>query len=335
VSPARALALRPSPTQSPAPLDPQAAIALGQRQARAILAVGSKSFALAGLLLDESSRADAAVLYAWCRRADDRVDDAGLARSARATRELRRELDDLYGGRGGTPLELALTDVIERRHIPRAYFEALLDGFAMDAERWTYTTWADLDRYAYRVAGVVGLMMCHVLGVRDDRCLRAAAHLGMAMQLTNIARDVAEDWQRERQYLPSSLISPGELRAAMQAGHPADPSRQRIATAVAALLARADDFYRSGFAGLVDLGWRNALAIGAAGRIYRAIGHILAGRRYDALAGRAVVSLPRKLWATAAAALSLLRALPARFRDRKRPVRPPHTTLRFDHVVLR
>jgi 15-cis-phytoene synthase len=323
----RALVLR-APAVVPA--KPSGTIARGRAEARAILARGSKSFALAGLLLDRASRDDAAVLYAWCRRADDRVDDAGVAGAARATRELRRELDDMFGGDASAPVEVALADVIERRRIPRAYFDALLDGFAMDAARTAYATPTDLDRYAYRVAGVVGLMMCHVLGVRHDGCLRAAAHLGMAMQLTNIARDVVEDFARGRQYLPADLVSDAELRAGMLA--PTTSHRNRVAQAVAVLLHRADRYYSSGLDGLASLGWRNALAIGAAGRIYRAIGRILARRGYDALAGRAVVSLPRKLLATAAAAFALLGTTRARWRRRHQMLGLPSTTLRFEDV---
>jgi phytoene synthase len=155
----------------------------------------------------------------------------------------------------------------------------------------------------------------------------------MAMQLTNIARDVAEDFHRGRQYLPSAWVAPATLRVAMTAA-PGDASRAAVADAVARLLARAEQLYRRGFDGLSALGWRNALAIGAAGRIYRAIGRILARRAHDPLLGRAVVSLPRKLLATAAAALSLVRGLPGRWRERRTPLASPRTTLRFEHVVI-
>jgi 15-cis-phytoene synthase len=189
---------------------------------------------------------------------------------------------------------------------------------------------ADLDLYAYRVAGVVGLMMCHVLGVRDERCLKAAAHLGMAMQLTNIARDVAEDFGRGRQYLPTLLLSAEELGEAMRA-EARHPSRRRVAVAVKVLLERADRYYASGLSGLRDLGWRDALAIGAAARIYRAIGRILARRGFDPLRGRAVVSLPRKLLSAASAALALLVQAPRRLR-RRVFAKIPNLLVRFDDV---
>jgi phytoene synthase len=170
-------------------------------------------------------------------------------------------------------------------------------------------------------------MMCHVLGVRDDRCLKAAAHLGMAMQLTNIARDVAEDFARGRQYLPTDLVAPDELTQAM-ASDPAHPSRRRVAAAVAVLLRRADGYYQSGLVGLADLGWRDALAIGAAGRIYRSIGRIIARRSFDSLRGRAVVSLARKLVLTLAA----LVALGVRIFRPSSVRKVPHVLVRYDDV---
>ncbi|HEY5282067.1 MAG TPA: squalene/phytoene synthase family protein, partial [Polyangia bacterium] len=228
----------------PAAREPRSAtlertLAQSRREAQAVLGQGSKSFALAGLLLGKRSREDAAVLYAWCRQADDRVDEARPGEMERNLGALGRELDDVFAGSVRAPLDLALYELVVRRRVPKPYLQALLDGFAMDARGASYGTLEDLDLYAYRVAGVVGLMMCHVLGVRDVRCMKAAAHLGMAMQLTNIARDVAEDFARGRQYLPTALLASADLRTAMAAKSPRDPSRRRVAGAVEILLARA------------------------------------------------------------------------------------------------
>lgn len=318
----RALALA-SPAWQPSY---EAILRQGRQEAKEILGRGSKSFALAGALLGRRARDDAAVLYAWCRRADDRVDDVDPDYAPAALRNLAKELDDVFDGRVCAPLDVALHELVSRRQIPKAYFQALLDGFAMDAQGATYRTSGELDLYAYRVAGVVGLMMCHVLGVRADRCLKAAARLGMAMQLTNIARDVTEDFARGRQYLPTELVSPSALREALDGGQA--ESRQQVAGAVAELLRRADGYYRSGLSGLGDLGWRDALAIGAAGRIYRAIGGIIARRRFDVLAGRAVVSLPRKL---VLAMVSLVGLLGRTLRPSS-GTKVPSLLVRFDDV---
>ncbi len=107
----------------------------------------------------------------------------------------------------------AFQQVVFERKIPIEYPSELLAGMAMDAEGVHYETLSDLLRYCYRVAGTVGLMMCHVLGVKDDRALIHAAHLGMAMQLTNVCRDVIEDWERGQ-----AVSAPGAAREPRRAG---------------------------------------------------------------------------------------------------------------------
>ena len=305
------------------------AIRQGQKQAQAILARGSKSFALAGALLGAGIRQDAAVLYAWCRLADDRIDLAPQGERAQAVQELRTELDAIYRGSVRQPLLVALHELVKRTGMPRAYLDDLVDGFAMDAEGTRYASLSDLDLYAYRVAGVVGLMMCHVLGVRDQNGVPRAAHLGMAMQLTNICRDIAEDWHAHRQYLPLDLVSPQALRKAVEASA---SERATVAKGVAQLLDRADGYYTSGMKGLGALGWRNALAIGAAARIYRAIGRRIERRQFDVFAGRAVVSFTAKLGLTLGSAWSLLLDLPRRLRQRNARFQRPPTTVRFNDV---
>lgn len=315
-----------------APSTDEQAIRLGQKQAQTILARGSKSFALAGALLGAGIRQDAAVLYAWCRLADDRIDLATSTGCAQAVADLRAELDAVYRGAVRQPLLVALHKLVTRTRLPRSYLDDLVDGFAMDAEGVRYPSMAALDLYAYRVAGVVGLMMCHVLGVHDSRCVPQAAHLGMAMQLTNICRDVVEDWEGGRQYLPLDQVAPAELGKAARLTPSADSARATVARAVAALLERADVYYACGMKGLRDLGWRNALAIGAAARIYHAIGRRIASRRFDVFAGRAVVSLPAKLVLALGAAWSLALDLPRRLRSGKSAPQLPTTIVRFRDV---
>jgi phytoene synthase len=264
--------------------------------------------------------------------ADDRLDLAPSAHRRQAVIDLREELDAVYRGEVRQPLLIALHALVRRIRLPRMYLDALVDGFAMDAEGTHYASAPALDLYAYRVAGVVGLAMCHVLGVRDERCLPRAAHLGMAMQLTNICRDVLEDWHSGRQYLPRDLATPDELRQAAEVSPAADSARATVALAVASLLARAEAYYESGLEGLHELGWRSALAIGAAARIYRAIGRRIAKQRFDVFAGRAVVPLPAKLVLAFASAFSLLLDLPRRWRRGKARLSLPTTSVRFSDV---
>ena len=205
---------------------------------RQVIAVHSKSFALASRLLPTDLRDHAAVVYAWCRHADDAVDLVPAAEQPAALTRLREELDGVYAGEPQTDQVLgAFQQAIQLWGIPREYPEELLAGMQMDATDTTYDSMDRLLQYCFRVAGTVGLMMCHVLGVQEEVAVRHAAHLGMAMQLTNICRDVAEDWERGRLYIPDPLLD--ECGAAgLRAGHSAAPSvacspRQTASTALA------------------------------------------------------------------------------------------------------
>lgn len=309
-------------------------------QARRAIAVGSKSFALASRVLPRGCRDEVAVLYAWCRRADDAVDEVPPADQPAALARLRRELDDVYAG---TPpaddvVLRAFAAVVRARAIPRRYPEALLDGMAMDVTGTRYATIADLIGYCWNVASVVGLMMSHVMGVRDDAALRRAAHLGMAMQLTNVCRDVAEDWARGRLYVPDEVLArhgAAGLHARLGGPLPAD-AVPALAGAVRELLALADRYYASGDRGLSALPWRGALAVRAARRVYAAIGGRIAAQRHDVTAGRAITSTARKLWLLAGACVLALGELPGRAWRRLRGLpgpRVPTTTLELADVA--
>jgi len=211
---------------------------------------GSRSFALASLFLPPQSRERAYLLYEWCRRCDDRIDDARDPEAARHELE-RLERDS------GAP------DWVLPEH--QADF---LAGLRMDVQHTRPASFAELELYCYRVAGVVGLMMCPLIGARSEQARAYASALGKAMQLTNIARDIQADARMGRIYLPSALL-PG-VDAALLAREP-----ERALAAVRVLLEQADRWYREGFLGLAWLPARAALAIGVAGCVYRRIGHQL------------------------------------------------------------
>jgi 15-cis-phytoene synthase len=263
------------------------------------MARGSVSFTLAGRLLPARVRDDAAVLYAWCRRADDAVDDTAPSQQRARVAVLRAELDAVYSGRRlDDAILIAFREVVERRGIPSRDPAELLDGMEMDAEGVLYRDLSDLLVYCHRVAGTVGLMMCRVMGVRaGPDVARHAADLGIAMQLTNVCRDVAEDWERGRLYLPDAMLdaagAPG-LRSCLGGPLPRG-ARAPIATVVRKLLEQADGYYRSGDAGLAALSWRCSLAVRVARLVYAEIGNLIALVDFDPLAGRAVVPLARKI----------------------------------------
>jgi phytoene synthase len=277
--------------------------------ARASIARHSKSFALASRLLPVTLRDRAAVVYAWCRRADDAVDGPGTDPSA-AVGVLERELANIYdGARCSDPILDGFAAVVRETHIPRHYPEELLAGMAMDARGVRYDHDADLRVYCYRVAGVVGLMMSHVMGLADPAALSCAARLGMAMQVTNICRDVREDWMRGRLYIPRSLLAEvGGAWVTRWLGGPLPPdARWPLARATARLLSRARIDYLAGDRGLAALPPECRLAIAAARRIYAAIGDEVERHECDPFAPRAVVPRARKLRLIATAALSTLR----------------------------
>jgi phytoene synthase len=302
--------------------------------AREVIAHHSKSFALASKLLPARSRDEAAVLYAWCRRVDDAIDSNVVDDTGALLARLTGELDAAYDGTTQDSLLAAFGHVARAREIPHAYPAELLAGMAMDLADTRYATVDDVIAYAYRVAGVVGLMMTHVLGLDDDDAVVPAAHLGIAMQLTNICRDVAEDWQRGRLYIPDEILAAHGCRdLAQQLGFALPPHAQpALAHAVRDLLALADRYYRSADRGLIALPARAAFAIRSARDVYAAIGTQIARADHDVTAGRAVVSHGKKLGHVALAALRTLASAPRRL-VRRRAHRPPSRILELRDVA--
>ncbi len=265
---------------------------------REVISIHSKSFALASRLLGRTARDRSVIVYAWCRRADDAVDSVCPNRGGAAVDRLIGELRDVFlGTPTGDPVLDGFGMVARQTGIPLHYPEQLLAGMAMDAEETDYPDWNTLFHYCYRVAGTVGLMMSHVLGVSRAAALRHAVHLGMAMQLTNICRDIREDWDRGRLYLPDELLAQvgiGELRSALGRPLPV-AAKGPLAQAISIVLAIADRFYRSGDQGLNALPRRGRWAIAAARGVYAEIGTVIRRQHCDVFAPRAVVSMPRKL----------------------------------------
>ncbi len=155
------------------------------------------------LFLPKKKRDAIFTFYAFCRHSDDIVDDARDEDSAR--RELDRWRDELiacFEGRPSHPITQALSGTIEEFSLPKEYFEALIDGVEMDLRQKRYSTFADLEKYCYHVACVVGLICIEIFGYRSEKTKNYALNLGTALQLTNIMRDVGEDAREGRIYLP-------------------------------------------------------------------------------------------------------------------------------------
>jgi 15-cis-phytoene synthase len=280
-----------------------------------LLAAGSKSFSLASKVLPARVRPNATVLYAFCRLADDAVDDAPKDRVADAVRTLTEELDEVYNApihvqRSAT--HRALSVVVREQRIPRTLLDALIEGMVWDAENRRYETLDDLCGYGARVAGTVGAMMTLLMGRRSAEVLARACDLGVAMQLTNIARDVGEDAARGRLYLPLSWMRAEGVDP--EAFLRAPQYSAELAKIVQKLLAAADDLYTRASPGVALLPADCRTAIRAAALIYREIGRVVTRANYDSVTRRAVVSKARKLWLLARsffARFERYRALPA------------------------
>jgi phytoene synthase len=295
---------------------------------RTMIRKGSKSFSAAARLFDQSTRESAYMLYAWCRHCDDVIDGQSLgfgandateddadARLASLYRDTHRAL---AGEPADDPVFEAFQRVVERHRIPTRYPLELLEGFAMDVRSHRYETLDDTLLYCYHVAGVVGVMMAYVMGVRERETLRRASDMGIALQLTNISRDIIEDAGVGRIYLPADWLE----QAGVPAHDIASPRhRSAVFSVVERLLDEADRYYDSAYCGLPDLGFRSAWAIATARGVYRDIGGLVRSRGAAAWDQRAVVSRPRKAYwalcgvAQALAAVTVRRMLESPPRD--------------------
>jgi len=275
---------------------------------RALLCSGSRSFFAASLLLPKRVRAPATALYAFCRVADDAIDLGDDPAAALVA--LNARLDAAYAGTPEqTPVDRAFAATVAEFGIPKALPAALIEGLAWDAQGRRYASFPELLDYAARVAGAVGVMMAVVMGVRDAPSLARAADLGVAMQLSNIARDVGEDAQAGRIFLPLDWLKEAGIDAGAFVKEPVfSPA---LGSVVRRLLDEADTLYTRAESGIARLPLDCRIGIAAARRIYAAIGTEVAAAGYDSVSQRARVSGRRKL---ALAGLAVKDAmLPAEF----------------------
>ncbi|PWU12465.1 MAG: phytoene synthase [Bdellovibrio sp.] len=234
--------------------------------------VGSRSFNFASTFFSKRERAGAWLLYSWCRHCDDQIDQAANPREA-LLRLGSLEENTRRAFFSGTPLQdpqfEGLRLILHAFGIPLKYPLDLLRGMRMDVEGHVYRELEELDDYCYCVAGVVGLMMCHIMGVSSEKALPHAVAMGSAMQLTNIARDVKDDFDLGRIYFPRRWLEEVHLSPS-EFGQPAN--RKQWSVLAQRLLRVADDRYRKGRQGLSYLSWRGALACSVAASVYRQIG---------------------------------------------------------------
>ena len=259
---------------------------------RAVIRTGSLSFHAASKLLPASVRDPALALYAFCRLADDEVDE-GSAKGV-AVIELQERLDLAYAGiPRNAPEDRAFAAIIEEFDMPRALPDALLEGLAWDAVERRYETLSGVRDYSARVASAVGAMMCVLMRVRDADALARACDLGVAMQLTNIARDVGEDARAGRIYLPLDWLA--EEGIALDDFFDAPQATPEMRRMVRRLLAEARRLYVRSEAGIGALPMKARVGIFAARYIYDGIGGAVRRNGHDSITLRARTTKTQKI----------------------------------------
>jgi phytoene synthase len=284
-----------------ATVDP--ALAASREACRVMTRHHAKTFYFASHTLPPRKRADAYAVYAFCRHVDDRIDLAPDAAARTAGVEELRNLLNLAYAEGddwsvlGLPWLAAFRETAHRRAIPRAYFDDLIAGVELDQHAVRVETWEELERYCYLVAGVVGLIMVHVLAEPAPELLGPARDLGTAMQLTNILRDIDEDWQRDRLYLPRTELAKFGLTED-------DIAQRRMSDSFCAFMrfqvGRARSYYAQAEPGIRLLpadGSRRTVRLMST--IYGDILREIVRSHYRVFGMRCRVSLPRKVWLAA------------------------------------
>lgn len=270
--------------------------ALNQAYLRAaeVTANNSRSFYMASALLPAEKRKAVRALYAFCRQVDDLVDDADPDNYAKTTDELDRLRLDMLNSQPSIddPVALAWADTRHRYAIPHRYAEQLIDGVARDLYQKRYETFDDLSTYAYSVASTVGLMSMHIIGYESVEAIPYAIKLGVALQMTNILRDVAEDWRMGRLYLPQEELERYSLTERdLERGIVDDRWRAFMQYQIE----RNRQLYSEVQPGIKMLEADGRFAISAAAGLYAGILNDIEAHDYDVFTRRAYVSKRKKI----------------------------------------
>lgn len=255
------------------------------KEAKQLLFDKGKTFYWASFLLNKRHAKRATRLYRFCRYVDDLADEA--IDIAQAKNTLIKLSSDIKTGSSQDIIVIDALALFEECNIEKDIVIELINGVYSDLDKVRLNTVDQLLCYCYQVAGTVGLMMCKVLDIKDKNAYSYAIDLGIAMQLTNICRDISEDASLGRRYLPKDLIGdldPAELIC------PAQSIQKNLTVSVASLLSIADQYYASGRAGLSFIPLRARTAILLASRLYQGIGSKLEQQKCQYWVTRAILS---------------------------------------------
>jgi phytoene synthase len=270
---------------------------MAYNECRVVTRQEAKNFYFAFLTLPASKRRAIYVAYTFCRYCDDAVDQAASHEEKLATlTELKDELRQTYAGDPDKLLFLALADVAEKYDIPEEYFQEVILGVESDLVKTRYENFEELKRYCYQVASVVGLICIQIFGYQDPKAKEYAADLGLAMQLTNISRDVKEDWEFGRIYLPQDEMARfGYSEADLEEGRVNDAFIELMRFQAQ----RAREYFDSGFKLLPYLSRRSRACPAVLGRLYQKVLEGIEDANYDVLSRRVSLSTGQKLRLTA------------------------------------
>jgi phytoene synthase len=265
----------------------------------AITAAHSKSFHLATRLLPEEKRSAVRALYAFCRTVDDLVDESSR-RDRESGLEYWRRISETATAPDDDAVAAAWADTLSRYQIPRHYALQLIDGVARDLRQARYASFDDLSTYCYGVASTVGLMSMYIVGFRSEAAIPYAIKLGVALQMTNILRDVGEDFRSGRIYLPQDELSSfGIEESLFRSGRVTGNWREFMRFQ----LERARQLYAESRPGIKMLEREGQLAIATASSLYEGILDVIESNDYDVFSRRASLGawgklsrLPALLW---------------------------------------
>ena len=272
----------------------------------------AKNFYYAFLTLPAAKRRAIYVAYAFCRHCDDSVDEEISADAKlKALAELQTNLNRAYAGEASIPLYVALADVAQNYNIPQDYFQEIILGVQSDLVKTRFQNFEELKKYCYGVASVVGLICLQIFGYEDDDAQRYAVDLGMAMQLTNIIRDIREDFDMGRIYLPQDELD--------QYGYTEEDLENGVQNEAFLKLMkfqsqRAREYFDQGFKLLPFLSRRSRACPAVLGALYSKVLDRIEDSNYDVLESRVALSKPEKLAITAKTWLNSMLPFPPTLR---------------------
>lgn len=256
-----------------------------------VTAKSKSNFVLSFLLLPKERREGMINFYALSRLIDDAVDEHNPEEARSLLSFWRNEIELCYTSYPTHPVAISMLDTISRFEIPKKYLDLLIEGCEMDLEKKRYANFEELYQYCYRVAGVIGLTCMRIFGLQDPISSKAALNLGLALQLTNILRDIPADVNLGRVYLPQDELKEFNLSE----NDLKQPNLEKLAPFMQLQAKRAEEYFNLAFSQMLQLPRRPLRAAWIMGRIYFAILQKIKKKNYDVFSGKISISKFKKI----------------------------------------